>query len=454
MPDLPYAITISDDDMEAWLCFSTDASIPLVQLDTAIAAAGIVHGVDQFLLQDLAAAHQAGYDYRIAQGTPPKDGLEYFFTRHRARAPRRLANGQVDFYNLDTVQNVVQHQILVAQRAPDGRTPGRTVTGKAIPPRDQVFPLPRAGPNVAVSADGTALMALINGYPVLSEEHLRVDPCYTLQGDVDLAVGHLTCIGDLVVAGDVKYGFHVRCARNISVHGIVDGGSIEAGGSVYLYGNVLGQQKSYIRSAGSISGTYVDAATVESQQDITLTRGVRRSHLRAGRSVMMQGDHSNILGGTVQAFERILAYDIGSAREVPTRVEILPGLFDAAIQERFIAHLATLLAEDQRQLTNAETFPVGPDALTALHTLLQRCRDSLPQFVEYFQIRHGIFPPLPRYTGTVIVLGTVYPGVTICIGNVSYTLPQPMTRVQFYHTDGRIQGQSLDIVEMDAVGAA
>ena len=29
-----------------------------------------------------------------------------------------------------------------------------------------------------------------------------------------------------------------------------------------------------------------------------------------------------------------------------------------------------------------------------------------------------------------------------------------MTRVQFYHTDGRIQSQSLDIVEMDAVGAA
>jgi uncharacterized protein len=145
MHDQPYTITISDDEMSAWLCFTTDASVPLIQLHEAIAAAGIVYGIDQFFLQDLADAHQPGYVYRIAQGSQPEDGLEYFFTRHLDRTPRRLANGQVDFYNLDIIQNVVQHQILVAQISPAERHPGQAVTGKTLAPSEQTLPLTRGG---------------------------------------------------------------------------------------------------------------------------------------------------------------------------------------------------------------------------------------------------------------------------------------------------------------------
>jgi hypothetical protein len=454
MRDQPYTITISDDAMTGWLCFSTDAPTPLSQLHEAIAAAGIVSGVDKFLLRDLSEAHQPGHVYCVAQGSPAEDGLEYCFTRHQNRTPRRLADGRVDFYNLDTIQNVVQHQILVAQIPPAERQPGYTITGKAIPPTDQVVPLPAPGKNVTLTAEGHALIALINGYPVLSEGCLSVEPCYTLPGDVDLTVGNLTCIGDVVVAGDVKSGLSIRCARDVSIHGVVDGGHIEAGGAVHLYGNVLGQQKSHIRSASTISGIYVDAATLDSQHDIRLTRGVRHSHLRAARSVLLQGDNSYILGGTVQAFERILVHDIGSERAMPTRVEILPGIFDAAVQERFIAHLAALLEADQRQLADENTHQVGAEAMQALHTLLRQCQKALPQFLAYFQTRHGILPPLPRYTGTIVATGTVYPGVTVSIGSASLVLTQPMRHVMFYQTEGRIQSTSLDIIDLDALGAA
>jgi uncharacterized protein (DUF342 family) len=234
---------------------------------------------------------------------------------------------------------------------------------------------------------------------------------------------------------------------------VVDGGHIEAGGRVDCYGNILGQQKTSLRSAGSIRGSYVDAATLDSQQDILLTRGVRRSHLRAGRSVLVQGEHSYILGGTVQACERILSHDIGSERELPTRVEILPELFDTAIQERFVAHLATLLEADQRQLTQTSIFEAGPAAVQTIHALLHQCRNALPQFVEYFQMRHGILPPVPLYTGIVAATGTVYPGVTICIGNASLVITQPVSHVLFYQTAGRIHSTPLDSVDLEDGGA-
>jgi uncharacterized protein (DUF342 family) len=454
MSEQSYSITVSDDAMEAWLCFATETPLPLAHLHDALAQAGVVYGVNDFLLQDLAEAHQPGYRYRIAQGTPPEEGLEYCFTPQPDRAPRRLADGRVDFYNLNTMQNVVRQQILVAQIPPDARQPGRTVTGTEIPPTKQVLPLPRAGSNVALSADGRTLTALINGYPVLSDNSLHVESSYTLQGDVDLTVGNLTCIGDVVIAGDVKYDLSVRCARDVTVHGVVDGGHIEAAGAVYLYGNLLGQQKSQIRSAGSVSGLYVDGATIDSQQDIILRRGVRRSHLRAGKSVLVQGNASAIVGGTVQAGVRIVSHDIGSEREMPTRLEILPGIFDVALQERFIAHLETLLTEDQRQLAQAEALAVGSHAIRTFQTLLQQCRQALPQFVAYLQMRHGILPPLPVYTGTIVATGTVYPGVTICIGNASLVLTGPMRHVMFYYAAGSIQSTALDIVDLTEIGAA
>jgi uncharacterized protein (DUF342 family) len=448
----PYTITIADDEMEAWICFHSDAPLPLERLHHDIAAAGIVAGIDWFLVQDLAEAHQPGQCYRIARGIPPEEGREYFFSRNQYRPPKRLPDGRVDFYNLDTIQNVVQQQILVAKIPPEACKAGRTVTGKEIPASQRELPLPKAGMNVAATEDGHALMSLINGHPVLADGCLRVDPTYTLEGGVDFSVGNITCIGHLVITGDVKSGFSVKGAQDVTVYGVVEGGEIDAGGSISLYGNVFGKQTSRIRSTRHVKGTYIDSAIVEAQKDIVLTRGARQSALRAGGSILALGDGNAIMGGTAQASERIVAYDLGSEGEIATRIEILPGAFDEATCLRFLHHVAVMLETDSAWLVEGFDRQALPEALETMQQTRRDCLIAMPHFVRYFTNRQQVHRTAPGPLGTVIAKGTAYPGVTICIGGASLLLTQPMTHVMFSQTDGTIQVQALDQIDTAVPG--
>lgn len=444
MPVGPYTMTLSADDMTAWICFQTDTPMPLAQLQDDLAAAGIVYGIDQFLLADLAEAHQPGTSYQIAQGSPAEEGLEYGFCLNTERTPRRLPDGRVDFYNLDVVQNVLQQQVLVTKVSPELRQAGRTVCGEAIPASCSDMPLPKPGSQVALTEDGESLIALANGHPVLVDKILSVESTYMVEGDVDFSVGNLTCVGRVVVTGDVKNGFSIRGAQEVTIHGVVDGGGIDAGGAVSLYGNVFGQHKSQITSAASVEGTYVDAATVEARKDITLLRGARHSHLHAGGSVLVKGDEGHIIGGTVQAHGRILSHHLGSEREVPTHVEILPGAYDTATSTTYLTYINAILEDDRMCIEQGLDDHTPAEHLEKLRDLLHQCRSAVHCLSTYVQKRQRLLPTMPLQIGTIVATGTVYPGVTVRIGNASWLVREPMTDVMFCKVDGAVQVKALE----------
>lgn len=442
MQEKPYTIRLADDEMAAWICFVTEAPLPLAQLQQDLAATGIVYGIDGFLLQDLAEARQPGEQYRIAQGLPPEDGLEYFFSRRTERAPKRLPDGRVDFYNLETIQNVVQQQILVAKIPPAASKSGKTVTGKVLPPTGQEVSLPQPGRNVALSEDGQALIALVNGHPVLSDQRLSVEPTYTLEGNVDFSVGNITCVGNLIVTGDVKSGFSIKCAQDVTIHGIVDAATIEAGGTVSLYSNVFGRHKGHIRSAAYVQGIYVDATIIEARKDITLRRGARHSQLLAGGSVLMHGD-SHLIGGTTQAYARILSHDLGSASGIATRVEILSGAFDEDTQERFLRHLEAMFEEDSTLLEDHLKLTINAEHIQAMRNTLHHSRTAAQSLSTYFQQRQQLIANAPSRLGTIVAVGTVHPGVTVCIDGVSLAITRPLRSVMFAKVDGTIHVKTL-----------
>jgi uncharacterized protein (DUF342 family) len=444
MTAVPYTITLSDDRMAAWLLFHTDASATLSQLHHDITAAGITHGIDEFLLADLAEAHMVEHAYCIARGTPPEDALQYGFALHTSNTPRRLPDGRVDFYNLNIVQSVVQQQVLVVKIPPEACTAGTNVLGETVPPTGHDLPLPLPGPNVALDAEASALIALTNGYPVLIANVLRVDPTYTVDGDIDFSVGNLTCVGHVEITGDVRNGFSVHAAQNVRVHGIVDGGSIDAGGIVQLYGNVFGHHKSHIKSARTVEGLLIDTATVDARKDITLLRGARHSDLHAGGGVFVRGDSSHIIGGTVRAYGRILTHNLGSEHEIPTYVEILPGAYDLPTSLSFLANIDAILSDDATILAQGSLQASSPECLQDITTKLQDCQNAVELLRAYVRQRQQIFPIVPLQLGTVVVTGTVYPGATINIGGASLVIQQPMQSVMFCKIDGAVQARPLE----------
>jgi hypothetical protein len=443
MTEKPYTITLSPDEMEAWITFHSTRPLSFHQLLAALESAGVVFGIDQLFLQDLAEARQTGQAYPIAHGMLPEEGIEYCFPLQQERRPRRLPDGRVDFYNLDTIPNVIQQQILVTKVSPDERKAGKTVTGKTLLPLGQTSMLPEAGENVVLSADGDSLIALINGHPVLSGNVLSVSPTYTLEGDVDFSVGNLTFVGNLVIHGDVKSGFSIKCAQDVHIHGIVDDATIEAGGSVFLHGNVFGKHKSRIKSAGQVQALYVDSTTIEAQEDILLTRGARHSHLHTHGSVIVKGQGGHIIGGRVQAMGQIRAHDIGSANEVATRVEILSHLFEPETSGLVLRHIQSILHHDRRMLDQFGHQTLEKEQ--EVRAKIEQCHTALCELCTYFAHRPSLLPLSQGQMGTIVATGTVYPGVTICIGGASISVTQPLTGVLFYKSRGIIKTQTLEI---------
>jgi uncharacterized protein (DUF342 family) len=342
------------------------------------------------------------------------------------------------------VQNVLQKQILVTKVPPAARQAGCTVRGTTIPPSQQEAALPEPGLDVALSPDGTCLIALTNGYPVLVDNVLHLETTYTVEGNVDFATGNLTCVGHVVVTGDVKSGFSIKGAQDVTVHGVVDGGMIAAGGLAYLYGNVFGQHKSQITSAASVHGSYITAATVEARKDIVLERGARHSNLYAGGSILVKGNEGHIIGGTVRAHARVLSHNLGCEREIPTQIDILPGGYDMTTSTTFLAYLKAILQDDSNGIEQGLYDHIPAEHVEELRDLLQQGQDAVHCLAAYLQTRQRLLPIVPLQIGTVVATGTVYPGVTVCIGNASLLVREPITGVMFCKVDDAVQMQALE----------
>jgi hypothetical protein len=205
---------------------------------------------------------------------------------------------------------------------------------------------------------------------------------------------------------------------------------------------MFGRQKGYIHSAADVQGIYVDATMIEAHQDIVLRRGARHSQLRAGRSVLIQGG-GHLLGGTVQAYERILSHDLGAASGVATWVEILPGAFDEGIQGRFLQHLEAMLNEDHAWLEAHHNLSTAGEQVQVIRDTLHHSQTAVQTLSTYFQQRRQLSTSTPSQPGTIVATGTVHPGVTVCIGGVLLPITRPLIGVMFAKVEGTIHVKTL-----------
>lgn len=439
-----FSVFISEDEMTAWLRFDTDEPICVGDLQERLTDAGITHGLDHFLLSDLADAHQPEKLYCIACGTPPEDGLKYHFQTLLAPRPRRLSDGRVDLYHTQTVHDVVKQQVLVSKIPQAERRQGFTVMCKPILPPQVECHLPQAGANVALQEEQNALVSLADGYPILRDHILSVEPIYTIEGDVDASVGNLDLCGPIAVSGDVKNGFRIRSTQSVTVYGVVDGGSIDAKSKILLYSNVFGKNHSHIVSDASIEGVYLDATWVKTGNDIILDLGARHCVLQAGGSVLVRGQSAHIIGGHVTARGQVMTHNLGSEHVVPTLVEILPGVYDASESREYLNSIEKVIDDDGRFVEQSLDWELPAEQIEMIIRDLKHCRHAITCLRTYLAKRANVLPVRPIQIGTITVTGTIYPGVVIKIGNKSLEIKRSMTNVLFYTDDTDVNVKHLD----------
>jgi uncharacterized protein (DUF342 family) len=451
-------VTVSDDKMYAFLIFRRvegELKLTVRELETFLAAQGVKFGIQQDLLYLITQRPQDFFfnQNTVAVGTPPQNGqdgmirLLYDLDDPKNNRPTQLDDGTVDFKALTQLANVKAGQLIAERVPPVPGEAGKAVTGEELPCKEGKEAMFKVGKNVVVNPEKIAMYAAIDGLVTKTEkEKLNVFPVYEVNGDVDYNIGNIDFVGTVVIRGNILTGFRVKASGDIRITGGIEGAEVESDGSIEISGGIIGSNKGYVKAGRNVKCSFIMEGNVHAQEDIVVSQSIMHSNVRAGRSVICSGTKGLVVGGTIQAGEKVAARVIGNTMSTATTIEV--GVRPELRQELLE------LRQQLRQLT--ESLDKSDKALALLDQLAaagQLTADKLAlrvklgatkrQNVGEMQVAKDkvleIEKTLEDATASrVDVAHTIYGGTKIVVGRYTRFVKDSVQRVSFRFMDGDI----------------
>ena len=264
-----------------------------------------------------------------------------------------------------------------------------------------------------------------------------------VNGDADLSIGNIDFRGDVIIHGGICSGLMVKATGTVTVDGIVEGASIEAGKDIVLRSGVMGASRASITSKGNISAKFFEYTRVHAngtiQADVFLN-----CQVSCGESIILNGKKASIIGGEVGAIRSIEADILGSEGEVKTSVKIGN---DPAVKRRIgilqnkieveKANLAKI-EEGLKILQDLKNDPRRTDLLRVKirdTALLAGDTAELEKLEDQLQRAKG---------GSIRVNNCVYPGVVVEIDELRVRVKEKQLKLEFVREMDRIHMCALE----------
>jgi hypothetical protein len=291
-----------------------------------ISKQGITNGIIEVVLIKIKNSKSCFSDELFAETRDAVNGNDaeiiYLFKNEGSAKPKLLEDGRADFYNTNVIDNVKKGQVIIEKKPPTKGVPGLTVKGKAIHAMDGKNKKLPIGKNIEHSSDGLKAIATIDGMLSTARNRVSVLPIFEVNGDVDFSTGNIEFVGNVIIKGSVKNGFMIKSGGDVHVYGIVEGGSIEAEGNIFVMTGIRGMKKSKINAKGSISTKFIENASIRANLDVTADEAIMHSEVVAGNSVVLTKNKGLIVGGIVRAAQFIKCKNIGNNLATKTEFEI------------------------------------------------------------------------------------------------------------------------------------
>ncbi len=322
------AVDVSPDEMEAFVTVEPSAAPGQPDRDEVTALlkdAGVTHGVTGASLDRVCAPRSVVERVLVAVGVRPIDGRPgwaEFLVGARDPDPGNGENGKVDFHDLQLIHNALKDQKIAIAHPPQPGTPGVTVRGKEIRPKDGVRAVLRPGPNTAWAGQPqTELLATVDGHVAIRPDgSVEVKPSMTITGNVDFSTGNIDFVGSLIVRGDVIGNFTVKVKKDLEIFGNVEDAVIEVGGDVTIKKGFLGHGTGKIVAGGNVKLSHILNETVESAKDVLLEKEAVNGTIRAGGKII--APRAVIAGGRLEAVHEIEVNTLGSADGSGAKVQV------------------------------------------------------------------------------------------------------------------------------------
>ena len=442
-------VRLSRDNTKAYLFlpepgfegYSVDEVIGILQSN------GISYGIKDDTVKNIVEGQLYNQEVLVAEADKPVDGIdgyyEYMFDMNFSKKPMLRPDGSVDYWSIKMVEIVTEGQVIAKYHKAIQGKDGMDLKGKPILAKRGRDLVPLRGKGFERSEDGDTYTAQIDGKIDMNGDRIVILPVYEVNGDADLSIGNIDFRGDVIIQGGICSGLMVKATGTVTVDGIVEGASIEAGKDIVLRSGVMGASRASITSKGNISAKFFEYTRVHAngtiQADVFLN-----CQVSCGESIILNGKKASIIGGEVGAIRSIEADILGSEGEVKTSVKIGN---DPAVKRRIgilqnkieveKANLAKI-EEGLKILQDLKNDPRRTDLLRVKirdTALLAGDTAELEKLEDQLQRAKG---------GSIRVNNCVYPGVVVEIDELRIRVKEKQLKLEFVREMDRIHMCALE----------
>ncbi|MBR4323580.1 FapA family protein [Treponema sp.] len=468
--DAIFVIDISSDELKATATINPPAlggaDISVEQIKRALTQQGVVAGISDEKIQALVDNPSYNEPVVVAEAVLPVDGKDAYITynfetdRSKIRA-KQAANGQVDFKELNLIQNVVEGQPLAQKILAEHGKSGKTLYGRYLEAKNgRDIPLP-IGKNVKVDKDGRTILAACNGQVLLINDKICVEPIMEVDG-VNIKTGNITFLGTVIVKGAVEDGFNVKASGNIEVSGTVGKCTLESDGDIIVSSGIIGRDEGKIVCGGSLWAKFIQNTTVRVEENIIVTDSIMNSEVSAQKKIILNGKRAQITGGNVFATECVIAKNIGSEGG-GTETVISVG-FDPRAKKRLEELLEMqnnnikTLDELELNIATLENMKKVRKSLPkekeeSLYKLNEQKNEIIAENAQYNDEIENIQARLRQLKniGKVYVSGTVYSGVKIFVRDEKDEVRADTKNLIFFYENGFVRRGKYEQPNLDDI---
>ncbi len=467
--DAKVVVEVSDDEMKAFMTVITpkpggrDPDIDDVL--EVLNDQGVVVGIKQEVISESLEDEVHNVPVLVAEGQKPQNGdeakINYNFRLEKKVRLQEDEKGQMNFKDLDLVENVVAGQLLATKTPLTEGKEGRTITNRILTAKNgNDVPL-NPGKNTEISPDGMSIIAVINGQVVLFNNKVNVEPIYEVKGDVDIHTGNILFLGTVIVKGSVEDGFSIKAAGDIEIMGSVGKCLLDAEGDVHIKQGCMGKLGGNIKAGGSVWAKFLEQINVTAGKNVFVQDGIMHCQVDATEKVVCFGKRATIVGGRIRAGEVVNTKTLGSVSFTETIVEVgvdpksRQRLFEVDKEktevelslEKLNANISTLQSQKKmRRNFGEEKEELLSKMLASREELTIRLNEITEEMNELKS-----YLKLLKTIGKISVSKDVFPGTRIAIKDTYYDVTNEFKYVTFVLDSGRIRIRKYESVDLEAL---
>ncbi len=315
--------------------------------------------------------------------------------------------------------------------------PGRNVWGEELPPpplKDQGISL---GENVLLDKKEKVLIAKTSGVVKVenkqNKQHIEIFPEYTIDKDVDFYVGNVYFTGKkLTIKGDIKFGFKVICEGDLELEGATENKVyIEVRGQFISKGIVRGEETEIV-VYGNASLQGVEQASLKVLGNLEVKTALLFSEAFIKGDLLVVEGKGIVYGGVIKVEGNAEVNVLGNESQTTTSIfvghdpEVIEPYLELNQKEMIIKETLKKLAYG---ISLGEKLKKQGRLTPEKEKILMKIKEQYKQNMKELE---KINEKLKELTEKIkylkdkklIVWEKVYPGVSIGIVDVIYTVPE------------------------------